>query len=93
MKLVASRPQRLYCPTSPETLSLPTGRDGNIRLHGENKCPLDNCDLLYWAASGGKLADSWAFCPYCYNNPPFEDMKTGSGCNNCTHPTCKHGMM
>uniref|UniRef100_A0A7E4VYT0 DNA topoisomerase n=1 Tax=Panagrellus redivivus TaxID=6233 RepID=A0A7E4VYT0_PANRE len=93
MKLVASRPQRLYCPTCQETLSLPTGRDGNIRIHGEKTCPLDGFDLLYWAASGGKLADSWSFCPYCYNNAPFEDMKSGVGCNRCTHPTCKHGMM
>lgn len=93
MKLVQSKPQRLYCPICQETLNLPTGRDGNIRIHGENTCPLDGFDLLYWNAAGGKLADSWSFCPYCYNNPPFEDMKQGLGCNKCTHPTCKHGFM
>ena len=31
------------------------------------------------------------FCPYCYNNPPFPDMKKDAGCNSCTHPTCSHG--
>lgn len=36
----------------------------------------------------------YPLCPYCYNNPPFKDMKKGSGCNECTHvhPMCQHGM-
>ena len=34
---------------------------------------------------------SYVFCPYCFNNPPFPDMRTGLGCNSCTHPTCAHG--
>ena len=35
---------------------------------------------------------SYALCPYCYNNPPFGDMRKGMGCNECTHPTCIHAM-
>ena len=32
---------------------------------------------------------SFPLCPYCYNNPPFENM-TKMGCDSCLHPTCKH---
>ena len=35
---------------------------------------------------------SYPLCPYCYNNPPFGDMRKGMGCNECTHPTCVHAM-
>lgn len=36
------------------------------------------------------LLQSFVFCPYCYNNPPFRDMRKLSGCNSCTHPTCPY---
>lgn len=35
MKLVATRPQRLFCPNCNDTYSLPSGKDAQIRLHGE----------------------------------------------------------
>lgn len=35
---------------------------------------------------------STPLCPYCYNHPPFEDMRRGMCCNQCTHPTCKHSV-
>uniref|UniRef100_A0AC34GZZ7 DNA topoisomerase n=1 Tax=Panagrolaimus sp. ES5 TaxID=591445 RepID=A0AC34GZZ7_9BILA len=41
MKLVQARPQRLYCPTCQETLTLPTGKDGTVRLHGAGVLVLD----------------------------------------------------
>uniref|UniRef100_A0A914CBZ5 DNA topoisomerase n=1 Tax=Acrobeloides nanus TaxID=290746 RepID=A0A914CBZ5_9BILA len=94
MKLVSARPQRLFCATCQETYSLPSGgKDITFRIHGENKCPLDDFDLIYLSAPGGKLARSYALCPYCFNNPPFPDMKEHSGCNACTHPSCPHSMI
>lgn len=82
MKLVETRPQRLFCGNCNDTYSLPTGQDAQIRLHMERKCPLDSFDLLYFQTPGGKLSQNYAFCPYCFNNPPFESMRKGSGCNN-----------
>uniref|UniRef100_F1KW18 DNA topoisomerase n=1 Tax=Ascaris suum TaxID=6253 RepID=F1KW18_ASCSU len=93
MKLIATKPQRLHCPSCQETYSLPSGKDGTLRLHAEHKCPLDEFDLVYWQGSGGKLSVSYALCPYCYNNPPFEGMRKGWGCNQCTHPACPHSFM
>ncbi|CAD5215795.1 unnamed protein product [Bursaphelenchus xylophilus] len=88
MKLVDSRPQRLFCPNCNDTYALPTGKNSQIRLHKERKCPLDDFELLYFHTPGGKLSDTYAFCPYCYNYPPFEGMRKGDGCNNCFHPSC-----
>ena len=31
-------------------------------------------------------------CPYCFNHPPFKDMRKGMGCNECTHPSCQHSL-
>ncbi|VDK79923.1 unnamed protein product [Litomosoides sigmodontis] len=93
MKLVASKPQRLHCPNCQDTYSLPSAKDGLLRLHGENKCPLDNFDLIYWQGSGGKLSMSYALCPYCYNNSPFEEMRKGSGCHECPNPVCSHSFL
>ena len=31
----------------------------------------------------------YTICPYCYNNPPFENAPKNMGCNQCPHPTCK----
>lgn len=67
---------------------MPFTQGGDIRLHGEKKCPIDDFELLYVAGIGGKLAKSFAFCPHCFNNPPFEEMKKGAGCHECPHPSC-----
>ncbi|CAI4230836.1 unnamed protein product [Auanema sp. JU1783] len=88
MKLVQTKPQRLYCVTCQETYSVPNGRDVMLRPFGEKKCPIDDFELLYAAGPGGKLARNYVFCPYCFNNPPFESMKEGSGCDLCEHPSC-----
>ncbi|KAI1722746.1 DNA topoisomerase domain-containing protein [Ditylenchus destructor] len=88
MKLISTKPQRLFCPNCQETYSLPFAQGGDIRLHGEKKCPIDDFELLYVAGIGGKLATSFAFCPHCFNHPPFEEMKKGAGCHECPHPSC-----
>lgn len=93
MKLVETKPQRLFCMTCNDTYSLPTARGSQIRLHGERKCPLDDFDLLYLHSAGGKLAECFAFCPYCFNNPPFEGMRKAQGCNACLHPSCPNSAM
>ncbi|XP_046748584.1 DNA topoisomerase 3-beta-1 [Diprion similis] len=89
MKYIQTKPSRMHCSQCNETYNLP--QNGNIRIYRELKCPLDDFELLSW--STGAKGKSYTFCPYCYNNPPFRDMKRGmSGCNSCTHPTCPHGM-
>ncbi|KAA0203504.1 hypothetical protein HAZT_HAZT001792 [Hyalella azteca] len=87
MKLVETKPQRLYCATCDDTYAVPPG--GNVREYQENKCPLDDFQLLLY--SGGGQGRSYTFCPYCYNNAPFPGMLKNSGCNNCLHPTCAFG--
>lgn len=86
MKCIMSKPSRLHCSQCDETYSLP--QNGNIRSYKELKCPLDEFELLTW--STGARGKSFPLCPYCYNHPPFRDMKKGSGCNSCTHPNCMH---
>ncbi|OQV16355.1 DNA topoisomerase 3-beta-1 [Hypsibius exemplaris] len=87
MKLISTRPPRLYCGFCNEALNLPS--QGTIGLHQELKCPLDTYDLVFWttATRGTPL------CPYCYNNPPFPDMPKLAPCNKCTHPSCSHSML
>ncbi|KAI6242762.1 DNA topoisomerase [Aphelenchoides fujianensis] len=87
----SGKPPALNASTAPhcgDTWNLPGGRDCQVRLHGERLCPLDNFELLYLHTIGGKLSKSFAFCPYCFNSPPFESMRKGDGCNNCVHPSC-----
>lgn len=86
MKLVETKPVRLHCVTCDETFAVP--QNGVIREFQENRCPLDDFQLLVW--SGGAKGKSFTFCPYCYNNPPFMDMSKGGGCNVCSHPTCQY---
>lgn len=88
MKYIPAKPVRLYCSQCDETYSLP--QNGNIKLFKELKCPLDEFELLSW--SMGPKGKSFVFCPYCYNNPPFKEMKKGSGCNTCNHPTCPYSL-
>ena len=36
---------------------------------------------------------SYPLCPYCFNNPPFDEMPArGASCVECLHPTCKHSL-
>ncbi|XP_059150612.1 DNA topoisomerase 3-beta-1-like isoform X1 [Physella acuta] len=86
MKFVQAKPSRLHCCSCDETFSLP--QNGNIKLYKELKCPLDEFELVLW--STGAKGKTYPLCPYCYNNPPFSDMRKGMGCNECTHPTCSH---
>ncbi|CAB3411068.1 unnamed protein product [Caenorhabditis bovis] len=88
MKLVETRPQRLFCPTCQDTYAVPNAKDGVLRIMGDAKCPLDGFELVYWQGAGGKLARSYPLCPFCYNNPPFENMPEASGCISCPHPSC-----
>ena len=88
MKYIQQKPARLHCSHCDETYSLPIG--GIVRVYRELKCPLDDFELLSW--SNGNKGRSYPFCPYCFNNAPFKDMTRGSGCNNCTHPTCQHSL-
>jgi len=48
--------------------------------------------LLSWYVffRKGSQGKSYTLCPYCFNHPPFKDMRKGSGCNSCTHPACLH---
>lgn len=87
IKLVETKPVRLHCVTCDETFAVP--QNGVIREFQENRCPLDDFQLLTWSA--GAKGKSFTFCPYCYNNPPFPDMSKGGGCNLCSHPTCQYG--
>ena len=87
MKYIMAKPSRLYCHNCDETFGLPA--NGNIKLHQELKCPLDDFEILYFTA--GAKGKSYVFCPYCYNNPPFREMRKDNGCNSCTHPTCSYG--
>ena len=86
MKLINAKPTRLHCAQCDETYSLP--QNGSIKLFKELRCPLDEFELVVWS-TGGK-GKSTPVCPYCYNHPPFPDMRKGMGCNQCTHPTCAH---
>ncbi|KAJ2957588.1 hypothetical protein NQZ79_g6685 [Umbelopsis isabellina] len=89
MKYIALKPNRLHCKTCDETYSLPL--NGNIKLYKELRCPLDDFELVLF--STGSKGIGYPICPYCYNNPPFEDMKKHMGCNHCPHPSCKHSMV
>ncbi|CAG9836094.1 unnamed protein product [Diabrotica balteata] len=88
MKYIQAKPARLHCPQCDETYSLP--QNGTIKLFKELKCPLDDFELLCWTM--GNKGKSFVFCPYCYNNPPFKDMRKGNGCNSCSHPTCPYSL-
>ena len=75
--------------TCDETYAVPD--NGKIMLYKELKCPLDGFEMLLW--SSGSRGHSYPFCPFCYNNPPFEGSKKGQGCNHCPHPTCRHSVV
>lgn len=94
MKLIASRPSRLYCPGCEEVYAVPQG--GTIKLYKELTCPLDGFQLVLFSL-GGADGKTTPLCPFCYNHPPFEDAvitgdKSNGGmpCTTCSHPTCQH---
>ncbi|XP_009436164.1 DNA topoisomerase 3-beta-1 isoform X3 [Pan troglodytes] len=88
MKYIQAKPSRLHCSHCDETYTLP--QNGTIKLYKELRCPLDDFELVLW--SSGSRGKSYPLCPYCYNHPPFRDMKKGMGCNECTHPSCQHSL-
>ncbi|XP_046559637.1 DNA topoisomerase 3-beta-1-like [Haliotis rubra] len=88
MKYVQAKPSRLHCSMCDETYSLP--QNGNIKLYKELRCPLDDYELVLWTT--GAKGKSYPLCPYCYNHPPFKNMRKGMGCNECTHPSCQHSL-
>ncbi|RWS16329.1 DNA topoisomerase 3-beta-1-like protein [Dinothrombium tinctorium] len=87
LKLIAAKPARLYCNVCNQTLSVP--QNGSYRQYKEVSCPLDNFELLYFTGNN----KSFVFCPNCYNNPPFEEMKKLSGCNSCPNENCPQSMV
>ncbi|ELW72593.1 DNA topoisomerase 3-beta-1 [Tupaia chinensis] len=88
MKYIQAKPSRLHCSHCDETYTLP--QNGTIKLYKELRCPLDDFELVLW--SSGSRGKSYPLCPYCFNHPPFRDMKKGMGCNECTHPSCQHSL-
>ncbi|XP_067861629.1 DNA topoisomerase 3-beta-1 [Heptranchias perlo] len=88
MKYIQAKPSRMHCSHCDDTYSLP--QNGTIKLYKELRCPLDEFELVLW--SSGSRGKSYPLCPYCYNHPPFRDMRKGMGCNECTHPTCQHSL-
>lgn len=88
MKYIQAKPSRMHCSHCDDTYNLP--QNGTIKLYKELRCPLDEFELVLW--SSGSRGKSYPLCPYCYNHPPFRDMKKGMGCNECTHPTCQHSL-
>ncbi|XP_070567600.1 DNA topoisomerase 3-beta-1-like [Ptychodera flava] len=88
MKYIQAKPSRLHCAQCDETYSLPA--NGIIKLYKELKCPLDEFEMVLF--STGSKGKSYPLCPYCYSHPPFQSMRKGSGCNECTHPTCQHSL-
>ncbi|RIB03211.1 DNA topoisomerase [Gigaspora rosea] len=83
------RPVRLHCPTCEETYSLPS--NGHIKDYKGLQCPLDDFGLVSF--STGSKDIGYPLCPYCYNHPPFENIRKGMGCNRCPHPTCAHSLV
>ena len=75
MRYISARPARLYCATCEEIYGLPQG--GDIKLFSGSVCPLDSFELLLFTM-GGKDGKKYPLCPFCYNNPPFEDISTAS---------------
>lgn len=71
MKHISPQPPRLYCGTCEDVYYLP--QKGSIKLYKELSCPLDNFELVLFSIPGPE-GKSFPLCPYCYNNPPFENV-------------------
>ena len=50
--------------------------DRHAQQYTGNVCPLDGFDLV--RVTMGKKSKAYPVCPHCYNNPPFEDLQTGT---------------
>ncbi len=50
-----------------------------MKLYKGLECPLDGYEIVLFSLSGpdGK---TYALCPFCYNNPPFEGAHMVSLC-------------
>ena len=50
-----------------------------MKLYKGLECPLDGYEIVLFSLSGpdGK---TYALCPFCYNNPPFEGAHKVSLC-------------
>ena len=70
IKYISARPSRMYCPVCEEIYNLPQG--GDIKQLSGAVCPLDNFELVQFSM-GGNDGKRYPLCPFCYNNPPFED--------------------
>ena len=84
MKLIETKPVRLFCPSCSDSYSLPNNLQ--VKLYQEKRCPLDDFELLL-VSSGGTASTGFALCPYCYNNPPFPGMPNPANCSSCLHPS------
>uniref|UniRef100_A0A7N0TSD1 DNA topoisomerase n=1 Tax=Kalanchoe fedtschenkoi TaxID=63787 RepID=A0A7N0TSD1_KALFE len=73
MKYISTQPSRLFCGTCEEVYYVP--QRGAVKLYKELECPLDNFQLLLFSMAGPE-GKTFPFCPYCYNNPPFEGIDT-----------------
>lgn len=88
-----AKPSRLHCSHCDDTYSLP--QNGTIKLYKELRCPLDDFELVLW--SSGSRGKSYPLCPYCYNHPPFRDMKKGiinkrRGCSSNVSYLCESSL-
>jgi DNA topoisomerase-3 len=86
LKMVESRPQRLYNPFTEEVYNLPQG--GEYRISGK-QCPVCRFETLLYMCGDR----SYPLCPHCFNFPPFEwkipldDSYLGKGIvSQCPHP-------
>lgn len=82
LAFLQAKPSRLHCSHCDETYTLP--QNGTIKLYKELRCPLDDFELVLW--SSGSRGKSYPLCPYCYNHPPFRDMKKGESTFSWAHP-------
>ena len=73
LRLVASRPPRLYNPFTEEVLKLPDG--GECKQYKGLECPICSYELCLYKLGGSdsKSSRSYPLCPGCYNFPPFKD--------------------
>ncbi|CAO3611622.1 unnamed protein product [Cunninghamella echinulata] len=89
MKFISLKPNRLHCSTCDETYALPL--NGTIKLYRELTCPLDDFELVLYTT--GSKGTGYPLCPFCFNHPPFEEIKKNMGCNHCLNSGCAHSML
>ncbi|KAI0984676.1 hypothetical protein GJ496_001660 [Pomphorhynchus laevis] len=96
MRLTGSTEQcgsslRLHCSNCKQTYLMPVypGKTSSIRPYGEQRCPLDDFELVVSACDDGKCQ---VLCPLCFNDPPFPSMvsRSLSTCLHCPHISCPH---